>query len=198
MQHLAFHETSTSADDVHHDALMMVEAIIFSSDAPVSIARLKQALGGQFTSAQIKQLLQQLAILQHGRSVELIETAQGYRFQVKAKYRQMIHQAWPERPIKLSPSLMEIMAVVAYHQPVTRADIEQIRGVGNNSQVLRTLFEWSWIKESGFRDVPGRPALLVTTPQFLNAFGLTSLNDLPPIQEHKDALSQLDLSNLKS
>ena len=198
MQHLAFHENSVSPDDLHHDALMMIEAIIFSSESPVSIARLKQALDGNFTSAQIKQLLQQLAVLQHGRSVELIETAQGYRFQVRAKYRQMIHRAWPERPIKLSPSLMEIVSVVAYHQPVTRADIEQIRGVGNNSQVLRTLFEWNWIKESGFRDVPGRPALLVTTPQFLNAFGLTSLNDLPPIQEHKEAISQLDSSGLRS
>ena len=198
MQNQAFHEPNTYADEQHHDALLMLEAIIFSSDAPVSVARLKQALGEQFTTTQVKQLLQQLAILQHGRSVELIETVQGYRFQVRAKYKQLIHQAWPERPIKLSPSLTEIMATIAYHQPVTRADIEQIRGVGNNSQVLRTLFEWGWIKESGFRDVPGRPALLVSTPQFLNAFGLKSLNDLPPIQEHRDAVSQVDLSGLKS
>jgi segregation and condensation protein B len=76
--------------------------------------------------------------------------------------------------------LLETLAVIAYHQPVTRADIEQIRGVSNNSQILRTLFDWNWIKESGFRDLPGRPALLVTTPQFLNAFGLASLGQLPP------------------
>ncbi len=98
-------------------------------------------------------------MLQHGRSIELIETAQGFRFQVRAKYRQIVAQTWPERPTRLSPSLLEMLAVVAYHQPVTRADIEQIRGVSNNSQLLRTLFDWNWIKESGFRELPGRPAL---------------------------------------
>ena len=77
-------------------------------------------------------------MLQHGRSIELIETAQGFRFQVRAKYRNIIAQVWPERPTKLSPSLLETVAVIAYHQPVTRADIEQIRGVSNNSQILRT------------------------------------------------------------
>lgn len=198
MSQTLFHDMSQSMDELYHDALMKIEAIIFASDSPVSIARLKQALANQISTAQIRQLLQQLSLLQHGRSVELIETVQGYRFQVRAKYRQVIHQAWPERPVKLSPSLLEILATIAYHQPVTRADIEQIRGVGNNSQLLRTLFEFNWIKESGFRDVPGRPALLVTTPQFLNAFGLTSLTDLPTIQEHKEALSQLDPSTLRS
>ena len=193
-----FHDISPSVDEQHHETLMKIEALIFASDTPVSIARLKLALNSQLSTAQIRQLIQQLALLQHGRSVELVETAQGYRFQVRAKYRQMIHTMWPERPVKLSPSLLEILATIAYHQPITRADIEQIRGVGNNSQLLRTLFEFNWIKESGFRDVPGRPALLVTTPQFLNAFGLTSLTDLPTIQEHKEALSQLDTSMLRS
>lgn len=198
MSQHTFHDANPTMDDLHHEALMTIEAIIFASDSPVSIARLKQALGGQLSAFQIKQLLQQLSILQHGRSVELVETVQGYRFQVRAKYRQVIHEAWPERPVKLSPSLLEILAVIAYHQPVTRADIEQIRGVGNNSQILRNLFEFNWIKESGFRDLPGRPALLVTTPQFLNAFGLTSLSDLPTIQDHKEALTQLDSSKLLS
>ncbi|OUY05947.1 SMC-Scp complex subunit ScpB [Acinetobacter populi] len=192
MPNQTFPENTASLDDLHHEALMQIEAIIFASDAPVSTARLKQALGGQFSTQQIRQLLQQLSILQHGRSVELIETVQGFKFQVRAKYRHVIHEAWPERPIKLSPSLLEVLAVIAYHQPVTRADIEQIRGVSNNSLVLRTLFEWNWIKESGFRDVPGRPALLVTTPIFLNAFGLASLNDLPVIQDQQDALTQLE------
>lgn len=197
MQNLAFHEQSnTSLDDLHHEALMQIEAIIFASESPVSVARLKQAIGGQFSTQQLRQLLQQLSILQHGRSVELVETVQGFRFQVRAKYRHVLYQAYPERPIKLSPSLLEVLAVIAYHQPVTRADIEQIRGVSNNSQVLRTLFEWCWIKESGFRDTVGRPALLVTTPQFLNAFGLASLSDLPVIQDHKDALTQLESSSL--
>lgn len=85
-----------------------------------------------------------------------------------------------------------------YHQPVTRADIEQIRGVSNNSQILRTLFDWNWIKEAGFRDLPGRPALLITTPQFLNAFGLASLGQLPPLQNAKEAFMALDANAPKS
>lgn len=193
-----FQQSAISLDDLHHDVLMQIEAIVFASETPVSIARFKQALDGKFSTQQIRQLLQQLAILQHGRSIELIETAQGFKFQVRTKYRHVIHQAWPERPIKLSPSLLEILAIIAYHQPITRADIEQIRGVSSNSQLLRTLFEWNWIKESGFRDVPGRPALLVTTPHFLNAFGLASLSDLPVIQDHKDAVTQLNSSALCS
>ena len=187
-----------NADELHHEVLMQMEAIIFASDAPVSVARLKEAFQDQYSKQQLRAYLQQLAVLQHGRSIELVEIAQGFRFQVRAKYRNTIAQVWPERPTKLSPSLLETLAVIAYHQPVTRADIEQIRGVTNNSQLLRTLFEWNWIKESGFRELPGRPALLVTTPQFLNAFGLNSLGQLPPLQDAKEAFMALDVQAPKS
>ncbi|MDV7567516.1 SMC-Scp complex subunit ScpB [Acinetobacter baumannii] len=187
-----------SLADIHHEVLLQLEAIIFASEAPVSIARLKEAFNNQYNKQQLLQLLQQLALLQHGRSIELIETAQGFRFQVRSKYRNIIAQIWPERPTKLSPSLLETLAVIAYHQPVTRADIEQIRGVSNNSQILRTLFDWNWIKEAGFRDLPGRPALLITTPQFLNAFGLASLGQLPPLQNAKEAFMALDANAPKS
>lgn len=187
-----------SLADIHHEVLLQLEAIIFASEAPVSIARLKEAFNNQYNKQQLRQLLQQLALLQHGRSIELIETAQGFRFQVRSKYRSIIAQIWPERPTKLSPSLLETLAVIAYHQPVTRAEIEQIRGVSNNSQILRTLFDWNWIKEAGFRDLPGRPALLITTPQFLNAFGLASLGQLPPLQNAKEAFMALDANAPKS
>ena len=187
-----------SQAEMQHEMLMQLEAIIFASDAPVSLARLKEAFQDQYSKSELRQLIQQLMLLQHGRSIELVETAQGFRFQVRAKYRQIITQTWPERPTRLSPSLLEILAVVAYHQPVTRADIEQIRGVSNNSQILRTLFDWNWIKESGFRELPGRPALLVTTPQFLNAFGLTSIGQLPPLQDAKEAFIALDAQAPKS
>ncbi|MCO8055303.1 SMC-Scp complex subunit ScpB [Acinetobacter towneri] len=186
--------SSLSEGEQQHEVLMQLEAIIFASDSAVSLARLKEAFQDKYSKAQLRQFLQQLAMLQHGRSIELIETAQGFRFQVRAKYRTIITQVWPERPTRLSPSLLEILAVIAYHQPVTRADIEQIRGVSNNSQILRTLFDWNWIKESGFRELPGRPALLVTTPQFLNAFGLNSLSQLPPLQDAKEAFMALDAS----
>jgi segregation and condensation protein B len=177
---------------------MQLEAIIFASDSAVSLARLKEAFQDRYTKQELRQYLQQLSMLMHGRSIELIETAQGFRFQVRAKYRNIIAQTWPERPARLSPSLLETLAVIAYHQPVTRADIEQIRGVTNNSQILRSLFDWNWIKESGFRELPGRPALLVTTPQFLNAFGLTSLGQLPPLQDAKEAFMTLDANAPKS
>lgn len=175
-----------------HETLMQLEAIIFASETAVSLARLKEALQNKYSTTELRLLLQQLSVLQQGRSIELIETAQGYRFQVRAKYRDIIAQVWPERPTRLSPTLLETVAVIAYHQPVTRADIEQIRGVSNNSQILRSLFDWNWIKESGFKELPGRPALLVTTPQFLNAFGLLSLGQLPPLQDAKEAFMALD------
>ncbi|MBD8009890.1 MULTISPECIES: SMC-Scp complex subunit ScpB [Acinetobacter] len=187
-----------SAEDNLHEVLMQLEAIIFASDTAVSLARLKEAFQDRYSKQELRQYLQQLSMLMHGRSIELVETAQGYRFQVRAKYRNIIAQTWPERPARLSPSLLETLAVIAYHQPVTRADIEQIRGVTNNSQNLRTLFDWNWIKESGFRELPGRPALLMTTPQFLNAFGLNSLGQLPPLQDAKEAFMALDANAPKS
>lgn len=189
---------SLSVAENQHEILMQLEAIIFASETAVSLARLKEAFQNTYNKSELRQLLQQLAMLQHGRSIELIETAQGFRFQVRAKYRNIITQVWPERPTRLSPTLLETLAVVAYHQPVTRADIEQIRGVSNNSQILRSLFDWNWIKESGFRELPGRPALLVTTPQFLNAFGLASLSQLPPLQDAKEAFMALDAHAPKS
>lgn len=189
--------TMTPAEDLH-EILMQLEAIIFASETAVSIARLKEAFQDRFTKTELRQYLQQVSMLQHGRSIELVETAQGFRFQVRAKYRNIIAQTWPERPTRLSPSLLETLSVIAYHQPVTRADIEQIRGVTNNSQILRTLFDWNWIKESGFRELPGRPALLVTTSQFLNAFGLSTLGQLPPLQDAKEAFMALDANAPKS
>ena len=190
-------ELLSSAENLH-EILMQIEAIIFASDSAVSIARLKEAFQDRFSKQELRQYLQQLSMLMHGRSIELVETAQGFRFQVRAKYRNIIAQTWPERPTRLSPSLLETLAVIAYHQPVTRADIEQIRGVTNNSQILRTLFDSNWIKESGFRELPGRPALLITTPQFLNAFGLNSLSQLPPLQNAKEAFMALDANALTS
>lgn len=180
--------------DVHHptniidDALLRLEALIFASEAPVSLNQLKQAFDDSISSTQIKQWLELLAARQNNRAIELIETAQGYRFQVREHYSSLIAKVWPERPVRLSSALLEILAVIAYHQPVTRADIEHIRGVSVNSQILRTLFDRQWITESGFREIPGRPALLVTTKHFLNAFGLVSLNALPPLEDVKEVL----------
>ena len=173
-------------------ALLQLEALIFASENPVSLSVLKQSFGDSINAAQLKQWLTLLAARQNDRAIELIETAQGYRFQVRQQYSGLIGKIWPERPLKLSATLLETLAVIAYHQPVTRADIEHIRGISVNSQILRTLFDRQWITESGFREVAGRPALLVTTKQFLNAFGLVSLKALPPLEDVKEALTGFD------
>ncbi len=181
-------------------ALLQLEALIFASESPISLSVLKQGLDSAFDSGssnsvsalQLKQWLNLLSARQDNRAIELVETAQGYRFQVREQYSGVIGKLWPERPLKLSPALLETLAVVAYHQPVTRADIEHIRGISLNSQILRTLFDRQWITESGCREVAGRPALLVTTTQFLNAFGLVSLKALPPLEDVKDVLTAFD------
>lgn len=179
------------------DALLKLEAIIFASEAPVTIVQLKQAFDHSTSTAQIRHWLELLASRQHNRAIELIETAQGYRFQVREQYSPLLTQLWPQRPLKLSAALLETLAIIAYHQPVTRADIEQIRGVSVNSQILKTLFDRQWIAESGYRQLPGRPALLVTTKQFLNSFGLVSLHALPLLdikEELENASDAMSLS----
>ncbi len=188
------------ANSMTEQVLLQLEALIFASESPISLSVLKQGLDHIFDSssdntistAQLKQWLNLLAARQNDRAIELVETAQGYRFQVREQYSSVINKVWPERPLKLSPALLETLAVIAYHQPVTRADIEHIRGISLNSQILRTLFDRQWITESGCREVAGRPALLVTTKQFLNAFGLVSLKALPPLEDVKDVLTAFD------
>lgn len=171
------------------EALLRIEAVLFASETPVPLSLLKQVFDSNVSHSQIKKWIDLLSAQQNNRAVELIETAQGYRFQVRDQFAGLIAQLWPERPIKLSNALLETLAVIAYHQPVTRGDIEQIRGVSVNSQILRTLFERQWIVESGVREVPGRPALLTTTKHFLNAFSLQSLALLPSLEQATEALS---------
>lgn len=178
------------------EALLRLEAVIFASESAITLHQLKQAFGDNITTAQLKKWLTMLAARQNNRAIELIETAQGYRFQVREAYSSVVAQMWPERPLKLSNALLETLAVIAYHQPVTRADIEQIRGVSVNSQILKTLFDRQWIIETGFREVPGRPALLATTKHFLDAFGLQSLALLPSVDDAKDVLAAIPLTQV--
>lgn len=199
---LQHHASANKALDQHcpanfiEDALLRLEAIIFASEAPVTILQLKQAFDSEVSTAQLRHWLELLATRQNNRAIELIETAQGYRFQVREQYSSVLTQLWPQRPLKLSAALLETLAIIAYHQPVTRADIEQIRGVSVNSQILKTLFDRQWIAESGYRQLPGRPALLVTTKQFLNSFGLVSLHALPLLDIKEELESASDAMSL--
>jgi segregation and condensation protein B len=120
------------------------------------------------------------------RAVELIEVGSGYRFQVRALYAPWVGKLWEEKPQRLSRALLETLAIIAYRQPVTRAEIENIRGVVVSTQIIRTLLDREWIAVAGHREVPGRPALLATTRQFLDAFSLKSLAELPPLAAVRD------------
>jgi segregation and condensation protein B len=126
-----------------------------------------------------------------GRGIELAETAAGYRIQVRRDLASEISRLWPERPQKYSRALLETLALIAYRQPLTRAEIEAVRGVAVNPNIIKTLLERSWIRVVGHRDLPGHPELLGTTRDFLDYFGLKSLEQLPPLAELK-ALSELD------
>ena len=120
------------------------------------------------------------------RGLELIQVSSGYRFQVRAEYSKWMQRLWVDRPARYSRALLETLAIIAYRQPVTRGEIEDIRGVGVSSSIVKTLLEREWIRVLGHREVPGRPAMYGTTKQFLDHFSLKSLESLPPLNEIRD------------
>ncbi len=135
---------------------------------------------------EIAAALQDLEADCRDRSVELKQVASGYRLQVKPEFATWISRLWEEKPKKYSRALLETLALIAYRQPTTRGDIEQVRGVAVSSEIIRTLMEREWVRVVGHRDVPGRPALYATTKQFLDYFNLKSLEELPPLDEIRD------------
>lgn len=134
----------------------------------------------------ISKALEQLAKEADGRGVELIEVSSGFRYQARQDYAEWIARLWEERPARYSRALLETLSLIAYRQPTTRSDIEQVRGVSVSSSIIKTLLEREWIRVVGHRDVPGKPALYATTKQFLDYFGLKSLDELPSLAEIKD------------
>lgn len=138
------------------------------------------------TTDEINQALQELQDDYDGRGIELVQVGKGYRFQSRQQYAEWVGRLSEERPARYSRALLETLAIIAYRQPVTRGDIEEIRGVSVSSDIIQKLSEREWIREVGHRDVPGRPALFGTTPAFLEHFGLTSLSELPPLSELRD------------
>jgi segregation and condensation protein B len=142
-------------------------------------------------NAQLREALVELGASFAERGVELIETAQGFRFQVRREFAEQVSRLWPERPPRYSRALLETLAIIAYRQPLTRAEIEAVRGVVVNPNIVKTLFERNWIRVVGYREVPGRPELLGTTRDFLDYFGLKTLDQLPPLAELK-SLEELD------
>ena len=171
----------------------VVEAALLAAGRSLSLTELAQLFDpvDRPENAQLRAALEELGVSYEGRGVELKETAQGFRFQVRREFAEQISRLWPERPPRYSRALLETLAIIAYRQPLTRAEIESVRGVVVNPNIVKTLFERSWIRVVGHREVPGRPELLGTTRDFLDYFGLKTLDQLPPLAELK-SLEDLD------
>ena len=158
-----------------------IEVLLHASEAPLTANVLKKQL-----SLNTNELARALEILQQRLDsgvLTLHETASGYRLQIADSYSPLIQRVFPQRQERLSQALLETLSVIAYKQPVTRGDIEHVRGVTLSSNILRQLFDKGWIEEKGYKETLGRPALLYTTPQFLDAFGLTNLDELPALPD---------------
>ncbi|MFO7909912.1 SMC-Scp complex subunit ScpB [Vreelandella aquamarina] len=171
-------DVSTTLDDI-------LEAALLAAGEPLSLERLETL----FRDAECpprNELRQSLSRLgeRHSRgALELLETASGYQLRIRPRLSPWVSRLWDERPQRYSRALLETLALIAYRQPVTRADIEEVRGVAVSTTIMRTLTERGWIRVVGHRDVPGRPAVLATTRTFLDDFGLKTLDALPPMHE---------------
>ena len=160
----------------------ILEGALLTSDVPLSVSTLRECLDKRFTKAQVLQMLAELQDDWQGRALELREVAEGlWRFQSVSAMREILRKLHPEEAPKYSRTVMETLAVIAYRQPVTRGDIEKIRGVSVNPNAIKTLLDRNWIEVIGRRETVGHPELLATTRQFLVDLGLNSLQDLPSI-----------------
>ena len=171
------------------DLALHVEAALLSAGRPVAIEELL-GLFGHWEDAPDRQAIRDavaaLAERWRGRSIEVSEVASGFRAQIRKEYSQSISMLWQERPARYSRALLETLALIAYRQPVSRGEIEEIRGVSVSGSIMKTLIEREWVRVVGHREAPGRPALYGTTKHFLDAFNLKSLAALPPLAELKD------------
>lgn len=175
-----------------------VEALLFGSGRPIRLSEIKNILensGFKTELSEIKQAINNLEERYKDTSIEVQEVASGYRLQIKQEHSSSLSVLWNEKTPRMSKALMETISIIAYKQPVTRGDIEDIRGVSVNTRSIRTLLEKNWIKISGYKEVPGRPALYVTTKDFLDDLNLKNLSDLPELPEleteEEDILSKV-------
>ena len=165
----------------------IIEAAILAADGPLSIQQLGDIFEERSVSnLEIKQALAEIQKSCEGRGFELKKVASGYRFQIRVEYSDWVSRLWKEKTPRYSRALLETLALIAYRQPITRGDIEDVRGVSVSSNIIRTLIERDWIKIVGYREVPGRPALYATTKAFLDYFNLERLDQLPTLQEIKE------------
>ena len=170
-----------------HEMLLKykVEAILFASEQPLTTSQLRNIFPEleRPDTLDLQEAIDLIVEDYQDRSIELRELASGYRFQVREQLSPWVSRLFEEKPPKYSRAFLEILAIIAYRQPVTRGEIEEIRGVAVSSNIIRTLMEREWIRILSYKDVPGRPAVLGTTKQFLDYFNLKSLEDLPSIED---------------
>jgi segregation and condensation protein B len=181
-----------------HPLTQAVEAVLLAAGRPVTIEQIRE-LFEETQRPPVEEVQAALADLERsydGHGIELREVASGWRVQVRPQHAEVVSRLWQERPSRYSRALLETLALIAYRQPITRSEIEDIRGVTVSSTIMRTLHERNWIRVVGHREVPGRPELLGTSREFLDYFGLKSLDDLPTLaelQDLDDIKEQLDL-----
>ena len=185
----------TEQEDMTTDSIIkgeqlqqILEAILLAAGQPLSTARLAALFTDEERppTGEISRALEQLGNECAKRGVELIKVASGYRFQVRQDFNEWVSRLWKERPPRYSRALLETIALMAYRQPITRGEIESVRGVSVSTNIIRTLQEREWIRVVGHRDVPGKPALFGTTSTFLDSFGLQNLDELPTLAEIRD------------
>jgi segregation and condensation protein B len=172
----------------------VVEAALLAAGRSLPLDELAQVFAdaARPTDTELKGILEALQAEYASRALELAHTASGWRIQVRGDYATEVSRLWPERPARYSRALLETLALIAYRQPITRGEIELVRGVAVNPNIIKTLLERNWIRVIGTRDVPGRPEVLGTTHEFLDYFGLKKLEQLPPLAELK-ALTELNV-----
>jgi segregation and condensation protein B len=171
----------------------ILEAALLSASVPRPLSLLRRLFADDPGAELVRRLLDELREDWQGRSVELVQSAGGWRFQTRPDMQVFLDRLKDEKPPKYSRAVLETLAIVAYRQPVTRGDIEEIRGVAVSTNVIKTLESRGWIDEVGHRDTPGRPALLATTRRFLDDLGLRSLTELPPLTEIERIMDLVEL-----
>jgi len=162
---------------------IVLEAALLAAQEPLPVSELRKMFDDEVDSDTVRLLLDELREAWAGRGVELVVTASGWRFQTKASLQKFLERIHPERAPRYSRAVLETLAIIAYRQPATRGDIENVRGVSVSTEVIRRLEERGWVEVIGHKEVPGRPALYATTKTFLDDLGLRSLEELPPLEE---------------
>lgn len=165
------------------EVMTVLEAALLAAQQPIPIAELQKMFDEEIGADTIRRLLEELREAWKDRGVELVSTASGWRFQTRISFQKYLERINPEKPPRYSRAVLETLAIIAYRQPVTRGDIEDIRGVTVSTEVIHRLEERGWIDVVGHKEVPGRPALYATTKTFLDDIGLLSLQELPPLDE---------------